>query len=75
MFGFSGDIATITTVPDDGYILDTLDITGSTLTANNFMFLNSNINIAGSFVDKYNPLNLPSNTIRVKFKNGYTTYI
>ncbi len=72
MSGFSGDVATITTVPDDGYILDTLDIIGSTLTANNFMFLNSNINIAGSFVDKYNPLNLPSNTIRVKFKNGYT---
>lgn len=75
MSGFSGDVATITTVPDDGYILDTLDITGSTLTANNFMFLNSNINIAGSFVDKYNPLGLPDKTIRVKFTPGYTPYM
>lgn len=48
--GYSGDIATITVTPEsDVWRQSALNITGATLTGNDFMFGNSNVTVSASF--------------------------
>lgn len=48
--GYSGDIATLTTIPEtEDWKCSALNITGATLTGNDFMFTNSNVSAQAEF--------------------------
>ena len=48
--GYSGDIATLTAIPaSEDWKCSAIDITGATLTGNNFMFENSNVTAQAEF--------------------------
>lgn len=69
--GFSGDIITLSNTPSSNYTFGGYSVTGGSLTGNMVSFGNSNLTIAGNFVqDEYNPLNLPPNTVRVRTNDG-----
>ena len=85
--GPTGTLITISTVPDTGYELDTISLTGAELINGNQFYINgSDVTVNVTFtestpVDPYNPLNLPANTVRVRTsdgnapsKAGYATY-
>lgn len=67
-----GSTVTITANPSSGYKLNYITVNGVRITGNTFTMPDGPITISGSFVVDYNPYNLPANTIRVKFKAGYT---
>lgn len=82
--GIIGDTITLSNVPDTNYALDYYTVNGATLyDTNKFDIGTSNVSVTGTFkyVDPYNPLDLPANTIRVRTNNNlppskysYTTY-
>ena len=70
--GFIGDQVTLSNTANSGYEFSNYSITGATLTGNKFNFIGNNVIAKAWFIDKYNPLGLPANTIRCKFVKGYT---
>jgi surface protein len=70
--GPSGTLVTISTVPDAGYELHTISLTGAELINGNQFYINdSDVYVNVAFRIDTNPLNLPPRTIRVKYKDGY----
>lgn len=68
-----GDTIEVEYTPNTGYMLDYITVNGSTITGNEFTMPNEDVTIAGAFkVVDYNPLNLPADTLRAKFLDGYT---
>lgn len=65
--GWDGDDITLSYTTDAYYTFDSYSLTGSTLyNTNKFKFTGSDVTAKANFI-----LNLPTNYIRVKFKNGY----
>ena len=65
--GPTGTLVTISTVPDTGYELDTISLTGAELiNGNQFYIDGSDVTVNVAFVADYNPLNLPAYTIRLR---------
>lgn len=72
--GTSGTLVTITVLPDNGYELDSVTLIGADFVNDNQFYINGQdvyINAVFTEID-YNPLNLPSYTMRLKFTNGFT---
>jgi surface protein len=70
--GPTGTLVSILAVPDSGYELDTISLTGAVLLSGNQFFINgSDVTVNATFtaVD-YNPLNLPPYTIRIRCTDG-----
>ena len=76
--GPTGTLVTISTVPDTGYELDTISLTGAELiNGNQFYIDGSDVTVNVTFtestpVDPFNPLGLPGYTIRVQIADGET---
>jgi len=70
--GFIGDQVTLSNTANSGYEFSNYNITGAILTGNKFNFIGNDVIAKAIFIDKYNPLGLPANTIRCKFVKGYT---
>ena len=73
MSGYSQTEVTLSNVPDTDYIFQSYDVSGSTLyDTNKFKFTDSDVTAIANWTyePNYNPLNLPSNTIRTKWKSG-----
>lgn len=70
--GFIGDQVTLSNTANSGYTFTGYSITGAILTGNKFNFIGNDVIAKANFIDKYNPLGLPANTIRCKFVKGYT---
>jgi hypothetical protein len=70
--GPTGTLVTISTVPDTGYELDTISLTGAELiNGNQFYIDGSDVTVNVTFTAiNYNPLNLPPYTIRVQIADG-----
>ena len=76
-YGPTGTIVTLSNTPDTGYEFDHYNISSSkpvSLNNNQLTINDADVYVNGVFAeyDPYNPLGLPANTIRVKFKSGYT---
>ncbi|MBQ1570436.1 MAG: BspA family leucine-rich repeat surface protein [Clostridiales bacterium] len=82
--GITGSSSVLSNNPDYGYKLDSYTLisgTGASLDGNIVTIGTSDVTVRGDFVDKYNPLDLPQNTIRVVTNDGnppakdeYTSY-
>ena len=73
--GINGTTVTLSNSPSTNYTFNGYTISGSTLYDNNKFDINgSNVTCSASwtYVDPYNPLNLPSFTIRLLYPNGVT---
>ena len=70
--GPTGTLVTISTVPDTGYELDTISLTGAELiNGNQFYIDGSDVTVNVTFTAiNYNPLSLPPYTIRVQIADG-----
>lgn len=71
--GTAGTLVTISTVPDSGYELNTISLTGAELINGNQFYIDGadvTVNVTFTAIN-YNPLNLPPYTIRLKY-NGTT---
>ena len=70
--GPTGTLVTISTVPDTGYELDTISLTGAELiNGNQFYIDGSDVTVNVTFTAiNYNPLGLPPYTIRVQIADG-----
>ena len=66
--GPTGTLVSILAVPDSGYELDTISLTGAVLLSGNQFFINgSDVTVNATFTAvNYNPLNLPAYTIRLR---------
>lgn len=66
--GPTGTLVSILAVPDSGYELDTISLTGAVLLSGNQFFINgSDVTVNATFTAvNYNPLNLPPYTIRLR---------
>lgn len=69
-----GDIITVTAVGSTGYILDYITIDNVAITGNTFIMPYSDVTVRAYFKSKYNPLNLPPNTVRVRTNDGKVPY-
>lgn len=68
-----GDTIEVEYSPNTGYMLDYITVNGVAIQGNTFTMPNEDVTIAGVFkVVDYNPLNLPADTLRAKFLDGYT---
>ena len=70
--GPTGTLVTISTVPDTGYELDTISLTGAELINGNQFYIDDSdvtVNVAFTAIN-YNPLGLPPYTIRVQIADG-----
>ena len=66
--GFDNDVVTLSNTADNNYTFDSYSLTGSTIyDVNKFKFNGSDVTAKANFI-----VNLPSKTIRVKFKSNYT---
>lgn len=70
--GPTGTLVSILAVPDSGYELDTISLTGAVLLSGNQFFINgSDVTVNATFTAvNYNPLNLPPYTIRIRCTDG-----
>lgn len=70
--GPTGTLVTISVVPDTGYELDTISLTGAELiNGNQFYIDGSDVTVNVTFTAiNYNPLGLPPYTIRVQIADG-----
>ena len=69
-----GDIITVTAVGSTGYILDYITVDNVAITGNTFVMPYSDVTVRAYFKSKYNPLNLPPNTVRVRTNDGNVPY-
>ena len=73
--GISGTEVTLSNTPATNYTFSSYSVTGATLkNSNQFNIGSSDVYVKGNFTysDPYNPLNLPANTMRLRFTDGYT---
>ena len=70
--GPTGTLVSILAVPDSGYELDTISLTGAVLiSGNQFYIEHSDVTVNATFTAvNYNPLNLPAYTIRIRCTDG-----
>lgn len=70
--GPTGTLVSILAVPDSGYELDTISLTGAALISGDQFFINgSDVTVNATFTAvNYNPLNLPAYTIRIRCTDG-----
>ena len=74
--GYTGTEVALSNTPDSGYVFSsyTYTGTGASLSGNLLTIGTSDVHVVGNFeeyVDPYNPLKLPPNTVRVRTKDGY----
>lgn len=73
--GISGTEVTLSNTPATNYTFSSYSVTGATLkNSNQFDIGSSDVYVKGNFTysDPYNPLDLPANTMRLRFTDGYT---
>lgn len=70
----AGTIINVTATPDTGYVLSYITVNGTQIEGTSFTMPSANVTVTAlaEYVDPYNPLDLPANTIRCKFTTGYT---
>lgn len=68
------DIVTLTAVGSTGYVLDYITVDNVAILGNTFVMPYSDVTVRAYFKSKYNPLNLPANTVRVRTNDGNVPY-
>lgn len=68
------DTVTLTAVGSTGYILDYITVDNVAISGNTFVMPYSDVTVRAYFKSKYNPLNLPANTVRVRTNDGNVPY-
>lgn len=68
------DTITVTAVGSTGYILDYITVDNVAISGNTFVMPYSDVTVRAYFKSKYNPLNLPPNTVRVRTNDGNVPY-
>ena len=69
-----GSTVTLSCTPDTGYEFQYFTVDGVQIVGNTFTMPAHNVTVSGSFINNYNPLNLPEKTIRVKMSSGLVPY-
>lgn len=70
MSGYDGDEVTLSNTPTPPFEFDSYSVTGAVLDGNKFTFAGSDVQVQATWIDPYNPLNLPPNTMRVRTSDG-----